>query len=122
MQWNSAEDEMLLRAIIKCGCAWDEVAKLCPTRAYHQVRQRFLRGLKSGESLPEDLLHLKPAVLQAVADFEAKRCVDLPLSLRRGLGSDLPLTLSSFRHDSKRKKYAKQAAQRAAEDALLYVQ
>ncbi|GEM09019.1 homeodomain-like containing protein [Rhodotorula toruloides] len=84
IKWNLAEDEMLLKAVIQCGCAWDNVAKLCPTRAYHQVRQRFLRGLKSGETLPPELMHLQPAVLKSVADYEAKK---------------------------KRKKAAKQAAQ-----------
>lgn len=64
---------MLLKAVIQCGCAWDNVAKLCPTRAYHQVRQRFLRGLKSGETLPPELMHLQPAVLKSVADYEAKK-------------------------------------------------
>ncbi|BGP29736.1 hypothetical protein JCM10296v2_001481 [Rhodotorula toruloides] len=84
IKWNLAEDEMLLKAVIQCGCAWDNVAKLCPTRAYHQVRQRFLRGLKSGETLPPELMHLQPAVLKSVADYEARK---------------------------KRKKAAKQAAQ-----------
>jgi hypothetical protein len=73
VQWNLTEDEMLLKAVIQCGCAWDNVAKLCPTRAYHQVRQRFLRGLKSGETLPPELMHLQPAVLKSVADYEAKK-------------------------------------------------
>ncbi|GAA5918250.1 hypothetical protein JCM6882_005130 [Rhodosporidiobolus microsporus] len=72
-KWNVQEDEMLLKAVIQCGCAWDSVAKLCPTRAYHQVRQRFLRGLRSGETVPPELAHLQPAVLKSVADYEAKK-------------------------------------------------
>ncbi|GAA5843655.1 hypothetical protein JCM11251_006397 [Rhodosporidiobolus azoricus] len=72
-KWNVQEDEQLLKAVIQCGCAWDSVAKLCPTRAYHQVRQRFLRGLRSGETVPPELLHLQPAVLKSVADYEAKK-------------------------------------------------
>ncbi|GAA5945785.1 hypothetical protein JCM1841_003810 [Sporobolomyces salmonicolor] len=73
IKWNVEEDEMLLKAVIQCGCAWDSVAKLCPTRAYHQVRQRFLRGLRSGETLPQELLHLQPAVRKSVQEYEAKR-------------------------------------------------
>ncbi|GAA5875439.1 hypothetical protein JCM3774_002984 [Rhodotorula dairenensis] len=92
IKWNVSEDEALIRAVIQCGCAWDSVAKLCPTRAYHQVRQRFLRGLKSGETLPPELMYLQPALLKSVQEYETKR---------------------------KRKKLAKQAAQRFAEDALL---
>ncbi|BGP53613.1 hypothetical protein JCM8202_002539 [Rhodotorula sphaerocarpa] len=91
IKWNVAEDEMLVRAVIECGCAWDNVARLCPTRAYHQVRQRFLRGLKSGHALPPELMHLQPQLLQSVQDHATKR---------------------------KRKKLAKQAAQRLAEDAM----
>ncbi|GAA5993187.1 hypothetical protein JCM10908_001331 [Rhodotorula pacifica] len=92
IKWNVSEDEALIRAVIQCGCAWDSVAKLCPTRAYHQVRQRFLRGLKSGETLPPELMYLQPALLKSVQEYETKR---------------------------KRKKLAKQAAQRLAEDAML---
>ncbi|GJN88155.1 hypothetical protein Rhopal_001112-T1 [Rhodotorula paludigena] len=73
IKWNLQEDEMLLNAVIQCGCAWDSVAKLCPTRAYHQVRQRFLRGLRSGETIPPELIHLQPAVRKSVAEYEAKR-------------------------------------------------
>ncbi|GAA6009985.1 uncharacterized protein JCM10292_000740 [Rhodotorula paludigena] len=73
IKWNLQEDEMLLKAVIQCGCAWDSVAKLCPTRAYHQVRQRFLRGLRSGETIPPELIHLQPAVRKSVAEYEAKR-------------------------------------------------
>ncbi|GAA5913308.1 uncharacterized protein JCM6883_003031 [Sporobolomyces salmoneus] len=73
IKWNVQEDEQLLRAVIECGCAWDSVAKLCPTRAYHQVRQRFLRGLRSGETLPPELMHLQSAVRRSVADYEARK-------------------------------------------------
>ncbi|GAA6041768.1 hypothetical protein JCM8097_008323 [Rhodosporidiobolus ruineniae] len=72
-KWNLQEDEALLKAVIQCGCAWDSVAKLCPTRAYHQVRQRFLRGLRSGETIPPELKHLQPAVLKSVKDYEEKK-------------------------------------------------
>lgn len=68
---------MLVRAVIECGCAWDNVARLCPTRAYHQVRQRFLRGLKSGHALPPELMHLQPQLLQSVQDHATKRCVSV---------------------------------------------
>ncbi|GAA5823815.1 hypothetical protein JCM3770_003012 [Rhodotorula araucariae] len=90
IKWNIQEDEQLLRAVIQVGCAWDSVAKLCPTRAYHQVRQRFLRGLRSGEQLPKQLLHLQEAVRQSVREYEAKK---------------------------KRKRLAKQAAQEIADSA-----
>ncbi|BGP37533.1 hypothetical protein JCM10449v2_001439 [Rhodotorula kratochvilovae] len=90
IKWNIQEDEQLLRAVIQVGCAWDSVAKLCPTRAYHQVRQRFLRGLRSGEQLPKQLLHLQEAVRQSVKEYEAKK---------------------------KRKRLAKQAAQEIADSA-----
>ncbi|GAA6022130.1 hypothetical protein JCM11491_002120 [Sporobolomyces phaffii] len=73
IKWNVEEDEQLLKAVIQCGCAWDSVAKLCPTRAYHQVRQRFLRGLRSGETLPSELMHLQAAVRKSVADYESRR-------------------------------------------------
>ncbi|TNY19140.1 hypothetical protein DMC30DRAFT_418202 [Rhodotorula diobovata] len=73
IKWNMEEDEQLLRAVIQVGCSWDNVAKLCPTRAYHQVRQRFLRGLRSGEQLPKQLMHLQEAVRKSVRDHEAKK-------------------------------------------------
>ncbi|GAA5856563.1 hypothetical protein JCM9279_005500 [Rhodotorula babjevae] len=73
IKWNLQEDEQLLRAVIQVGCSWDNVAKLCPTRAYHQVRQRFLRGLRSGEQLPKQLMHLQEAVRKSVRDHEAKK-------------------------------------------------
>ncbi|GAA6003568.1 hypothetical protein JCM10207_000392 [Rhodosporidiobolus poonsookiae] len=72
-KWTVAEDEVLVKAVIECGCAWDAVARLCPTRAYHQVRQRFLRGLRSGQSLPAELAHYKTAVLRSVNEYEAKK-------------------------------------------------
>ncbi|GAA5990748.1 hypothetical protein JCM11641_006665 [Rhodosporidiobolus odoratus] len=72
-KWTVEEDRHLLEAVIKCGCAWDQVARQCPTRAYHQVRQRFLRGLDHGEAIPPELSHLKEAVLVKVAEFEAKK-------------------------------------------------
>ena len=71
--------------MIQVGCAWDSVAKLCPTRAYHQVRQRFLRGLRSGEQLPKQLLHLQEAVRKSVKEYEAKKCVPSPLFSARGM-------------------------------------
>ncbi|GAA5825486.1 hypothetical protein JCM10212_005581, partial [Sporobolomyces blumeae] len=73
IKWNVEEDKQLLQAVIQCGCAWDSVAKLCPTRAYHQVRQRFLRGLRSGETLPPELMYLQEDVRNSVAQYEAKR-------------------------------------------------
>ncbi|GAA5944227.1 SANT/Myb-like DNA-binding domain-containing protein [Sporobolomyces koalae] len=79
IKWNVEEDEQLLKAVIQCGCAWDAVAKLCPTRAYHQVRQRFLRGLRSGETLPPELMYLQVAVRQSVTEYESKRSVSLCL-------------------------------------------
>lgn len=114
-QWNVSEDEALIRAVIQCGCAWDSVAKLCPTRAYHQVRQRFLRGLKSGETLPPELMYLQPALLKSVQEYETKRWASL--AVLGAAASLIVLTLGDFCR--KRKKLAKQAAQRLAEDAML---
>jgi hypothetical protein len=55
-RWEPSEDEKLVRAIIKHGKRWDSVASDVPSRSYHQVRQRWLRGLQSGEALPDNLL------------------------------------------------------------------
>ncbi|GAA5854740.1 hypothetical protein JCM8547_004052 [Rhodosporidiobolus lusitaniae] len=72
-KWKVEEDEVLIKAVIQVGCAWDKVAGLCPTRAYHQVRQRFIRGLDYGKNIPASLMHLKPAVLQSVSDFQSMK-------------------------------------------------
>lgn len=54
-RWEPEEDELLVRAIIEHGKRWDAVASSLPSRSYHQVRQRFLRGFKGGEGLPQTL-------------------------------------------------------------------
>lgn len=46
IKWNVEEDEELVRAVLQHGLRWDQVAGAVTTRSYHQVRQRFLRGLK----------------------------------------------------------------------------
>ncbi|KAK4056208.1 hypothetical protein OIO90_002649 [Microbotryomycetes sp. JL221] len=73
IKWNSAEDEMLLNAVIKHGLRWDQVSAEIPTRSYHQVRQRFLRGLKNGKSLPADLQHLADQVRDTVRSHEERK-------------------------------------------------
>lgn len=46
IKWNVEEDEELVKAVLQHGLRWDQVATAVTTRSYHQVRQRFLRGLK----------------------------------------------------------------------------
>ncbi|GAA5951378.1 hypothetical protein JCM3765_002463 [Sporobolomyces pararoseus] len=102
IKWNVDEDEQLLNAVIACGCAWDSVAKLCPTRAYHQVRQRFLRGLRSGDTLPPELMHLQPAVKKAVADYEARKKRKKPRQSSVGSSENnnsLPTEMSALQYD-----------------------
>lgn len=55
VKWTFQEDELLVRAVCEHGQRWDAVSKGVPTRSYHQCRQRWLRGLKSGENLPREL-------------------------------------------------------------------
>lgn len=55
VKWTLAEDELLVKAVSEHGQRWDAVSKCVPTRSYHQCRQRWLRGLKSGENLPDEL-------------------------------------------------------------------
>lgn len=73
------------------GLRWDQVAREISSRTYHQVRlsvslplylsqtpsprtaqcrQRFLRGLKSGHTLPSSLAHLAPSVRAKVKEHE----------------------------------------------------
>jgi hypothetical protein len=107
-QWNISEDEALIRAVIQCGCAWDSVAKLCPTRAYHQVRQRFLRGLKSGETLPPELMYLQPALLKSVQEYETKRCASL--ALLGAAASLVKLTLSEILQETQKARETSSSA------------
>lgn len=94
--------------MIQCGCAWDSVAKLCPTRAYHQVRQRFLRGLKSGETLPPELMYLQPALLKSVQEYETKRCASL--ALLGAAASLVKLTLSEILQETQKARETSSSA------------
>lgn len=73
VRWAVAEDEMLCASIVNHGCKWESVAAEVPSRSYHQCRQRWLRGLKSGDALPEELAHFRPAVKKAIQEYEASR-------------------------------------------------
>ncbi len=98
IKWNVEEDEELVKAVLQHGLRWDQVATAVTTRSYHQVRQRFLRGLKcefilsagssiqeevmltrvvlvaaAGEALPSELMHYQPELLKAVREYEAVR-------------------------------------------------
>ncbi|KAM0792747.1 hypothetical protein ACM66B_002523 [Microbotryomycetes sp. NB124-2] len=73
IKWNVQEDEQLLNAVIKHGLRWDQVSAEIPTRSYHQVRQRFLRGLKNGKNLPSELGHLGERVRETVKLHEDKK-------------------------------------------------
>ncbi|KAI5478013.1 hypothetical protein MNV49_005705 [Pseudohyphozyma bogoriensis] len=87
VKWNLSEDELLVNAVLKHGQRWDQVASCVPTRSYHQCRQRWLRGLRSGDALPDELAHFEKAVKKAVEDYEASRDKKIPCSkcVRRGV-------------------------------------
>lgn len=70
LKWNQDEDTDLVLAVIKWGQRWDAVAQEVPSRSYHQCRQRWLRGLKSGDNLPPALRHLEPQVKQSIENYE----------------------------------------------------
>lgn len=70
IKWTLEEDELLLRAIAKYGIRWDFVSKDLPNRSYHQCRQRWLRGLKSGDAIPEPLRHYRPEVAASIKRYE----------------------------------------------------
>ncbi|SCV72635.1 BQ2448_4172 [Microbotryum intermedium] len=73
VKWNDHEDELLIRAVLKNGLRWENVAADVPQRSYHQVRQRFLRGLKSGWTLPPALEHYAQQVKKVVEENEKKK-------------------------------------------------
>ncbi|KDE05810.1 hypothetical protein MVLG_03899 [Microbotryum lychnidis-dioicae p1A1 Lamole] len=73
VKWNDHEDELLIRAVLKNGLRWENVAADVPQRSYHQVRQRFLRGLKSGWTLPPALEHYAGQVKKVVEENEKKK-------------------------------------------------
>ncbi|KAF9649652.1 hypothetical protein BDM02DRAFT_3186141 [Thelephora ganbajun] len=49
-KWSKEEDEVLAQAVAKYGQKWDQVQKALPQRGYHQVRQRWLRRLRTMEN------------------------------------------------------------------------
>lgn len=55
IKWNVEEDEELVKAVLQHGLRWDQVATAVTTRSYHQVRQRFLRGLKCESTTQQGL-------------------------------------------------------------------
>ncbi|KAI8457839.1 hypothetical protein BY996DRAFT_463100 [Phakopsora pachyrhizi] len=73
LKWNSSEDEMLVKAVSKYGLRWESVSRCVPSRSYHQCRQRWLRGLKGGENLPDDLQSYYPAIQVALKLFNVSR-------------------------------------------------
>ncbi|KAK4053419.1 hypothetical protein OIV83_001584 [Microbotryomycetes sp. JL201] len=73
IKWNINEDEQLLNAVLKHGLRWDQVSAEIPTRSYHQVRQRFLRGLKNGKNLPAELSHYGDRIRETVKAHEDKK-------------------------------------------------
>lgn len=46
IKWTAEEDELLIQGVAEHGTKWEAVARLIPSRSYHQCRQRWLRGLK----------------------------------------------------------------------------
>lgn len=46
VKWKVEEDELLVQGVAEYGTKWEAVAKMIPSRSYHQCRQRWLRGLK----------------------------------------------------------------------------
>ncbi|GAA99815.1 uncharacterized protein L969DRAFT_44021 [Mixia osmundae IAM 14324] len=73
VKWNLAEDELLAKAVAQHGQRWDAVSKCVPSRSYHQCRQRWLRGLKSGENLPVELAPWYPIIKESVARYQMQR-------------------------------------------------
>ncbi|KAL8281391.1 hypothetical protein RQP46_006075 [Phenoliferia psychrophenolica] len=67
--WNISEDQLLIQAVLLHGQRWDLIAAMVPTRSYHQCRQRWLRGLKNGDALPEELMHLQASVQKVLREF-----------------------------------------------------
>ena len=59
-----------------------------PTRTYHQVRQRFLRGLKNGKTLPRELAHLGEQVRETVRVHDERK-KEKKLRIASGGGSVL---------------------------------
>ncbi|KAG0143039.1 hypothetical protein CROQUDRAFT_673196 [Cronartium quercuum f. sp. fusiforme G11] len=67
MRWNLNEDEKLILGIIKFGVNnWDSVSELISNRNKQQCKQRWLKGLKSGENLPEILKCHLPALQKVI--------------------------------------------------------
>lgn len=73
VKWTVEEDELLLRAIVRYGIRWDFVSKDLPNRSYHQCRQRWLRGLKSGDAIPDALAHYKPQLNASIKVYEGMK-------------------------------------------------
>jgi hypothetical protein len=46
IKWTIEEDEKLILGVAEFGTKWEAVARMVPSRSYHQCRQRWLRGLK----------------------------------------------------------------------------
>jgi hypothetical protein len=63
IKWTLEEDEQLVKGVAEHGTKWEAVARMIPSRSYHQCRQRWLRGLKCKRHTHLDtLLNASPAI------------------------------------------------------------
>lgn len=62
MKLIAQQDELLVKSILTHSMRWESVASAIPSRAIHQCRQRWQKGLKNGTNLAPELARYLPQI------------------------------------------------------------